>query len=255
LFSRQRRLLAMACVAVILLAVVFTYSRAAFIALAMVSVLIMYDLNINPTKVVMVVIPIIIVILLLLPPNYVNRLLTLEEATSAQSNEQSLKGRYSELIVAIQMFLDHPIIGVGVGNYSAHYQEYSTRLGIDDRSQAREAHNYYTELAAEKGFVGIVAFVIMLIAIFNSIRRSKRQLQEIGRLDLIPWICAVQYGFISYLFTSLFLHDSYSRYFWLLVAFIAAGAAMTEALVKKHQQQLEEANYDFSFPTFKVSTE
>ena len=64
---------------------------------------------------------------------------------------------------AAMMFAAHPLLGVGIGNYAVAYPAYalpgwSNPLG--------HAHNYYLNVAAEAGIVGLVAYVILWVAAF-----------------------------------------------------------------------------------------
>lgn len=71
-----------------------------------------------------------------LPAQYTDRIGTLGGLVGAGSDtavatEVSFRGRLSETTVAWQMFLDHPIQGVGLANYNSNYQAYSQNLGLD----------------------------------------------------------------------------------------------------------------------------
>ncbi len=64
---------------------------------------------------------------------------------------------------AAMMFAAHPLLGVGIGNYAVAYPAYalpgwSNPLG--------HAHNYYLNVAAEAGIVGLVAYLILWAAAF-----------------------------------------------------------------------------------------
>ncbi len=106
--------------------------------------------------------------------------------------------------------------------------------------------SFHAARYAEKGIAGILSFVLVIGVVFAGLRRAKQQLKMVERLDLIPWITALQLGLVSYLLTSLFLHDDYNRYLWLLIAFAVACTVMTEALVRQHHEQIEEFYDDLS---------
>jgi hypothetical protein len=44
--------------------------------------------------------------------------------------DTSVQGRLAQWIVAVNTFLDHPIVGVGAGNYNVRFQDYSLDLGL-----------------------------------------------------------------------------------------------------------------------------
>lgn len=69
------------------------------------------------------------------------------------------------------MFLDHPWLGVGVGNYPAAYSDYQVGTWFDPLGHA---HNYYLNLLAETGITGLLAFLILLVAAYGTCLRGLR---------------------------------------------------------------------------------
>jgi len=62
---------------------------------------------------------------------------------------------------ALGMLKDHPLLGVGVGNYVPVYPAYALP-GWED--PLGHAHNYYLHIAAEAGLLGLGAYVLFLLA-------------------------------------------------------------------------------------------
>jgi O-antigen ligase len=61
------------------------------------------------------------------------------------------------------MFLDHPFTGVGIGNYPDAYPQYYITIFTNSLGHA---HNYYINIAAETGFLGLIAFLLFVLALF-----------------------------------------------------------------------------------------
>lgn len=59
-----------------------------------------------------------------------------------------------------EMFLDHPLVGVGPGNYIVAYWRYAILPYWAD--PLGHAHNIYLNIAAESGAIGLVAYVVMV---------------------------------------------------------------------------------------------
>lgn len=59
---------------------------------------------------------------------------------------------------AVEMFADHPALGVGIGNYVPAYSSYALPRWSDPLGHA---HNYYLNIAAETGTVGLLAYLIL----------------------------------------------------------------------------------------------
>ena len=62
---------------------------------------------------------------------------------------------------AAEMFADHPWLGVGFGNYAAVYPGYALPRWSDPLGHA---HNYYLNVAAEAGLIGLIAYLLLWIA-------------------------------------------------------------------------------------------
>lgn len=74
--------------------------------------------------------------------------------------DPSLEGRLAAQRVAFEVLVDHPVLGVGPGNFLAVTQGYLSRLGLDSAPLA--PHNQYLEAAAEGGLLGLAAWLLVL---------------------------------------------------------------------------------------------
>lgn len=70
------------------------------------------------------------------------------------------------------MFLDHPLLGVGAGNYPVAYEDYYL---AGWREPLGHAHNYYLNMAAETGLPGLAALLLLLGLAFRTIGRGLAQ--------------------------------------------------------------------------------
>lgn len=146
--------------------------------------------------------------------------------------EDEFGGRVSEMLAAILMFRDHPVLGVGLGNYNTHYLDYSSELGLDSRREDRSAHSLYLEIAAETGALGIAAFALLLGLCGVSMEATRRRFEGGPHQEVADYIAALEIGMMGYLVASLLLHDAFPRYLWLLLGIgyavpnmLAEGAA------------------------------
>ncbi len=88
---------------------------------------------------------------------------------------------------AWEMFFDHPWLGVGFGNYAVMYPVYALPRWSDPLGHA---HNYYLNVAAEAGLVGLGAYLLLWAAVFwqgwvcvrNAKVRSKLETVGVKRL-------------------------------------------------------------------------
>jgi O-antigen ligase len=110
-------------------------------------------------------------------------------------------------------------------------------IGIEFRAQQRDPHSLYVQLLAETGILGFSAFLAMVISLIRALNRACRAVELSPDLqDWLPWISAIRLAIISYLLTSVFLHNAYIRYFWILVAMALAGIQITDNLLKKTER-------------------
>jgi len=141
---------------------------------------------------------------------------------SSQQPDQSSSGRLDEMMAAVYMFLDHPVFGVGLSNYSVHFQDYSLEYGLMVRQSDRAAHSLYLEILAEQGIVGLTLFMMILFVAFRvAIGALKRQRLD-GNERAAQLIFAIILAYCAYLLAAILLHGVYQRYFWMLTGFMLA---------------------------------
>jgi putative inorganic carbon (HCO3(-)) transporter len=215
------RLLAGWALLVSVLSIIFTYSRGGFLALVVVVLLMLLRMKLN-RGFLLALIVLGLVVWQFLPAQYTDRIGTLGSLVGAGSDtavttEVSFRGRLSETTVAWQMFLDHPIFGVGLANFNANYQDYSQNLGLDQRLEARSAHSLYLEIAAESGLIGLIAFGAILWFLFRGVAFANQTFKAAQTPDYAHITIALGIALIGYLVGSIFLHLAYARYFWLFI--------------------------------------
>ncbi|MEO6060714.1 MAG: O-antigen ligase family protein [Thermoflexales bacterium] len=74
----------------------------------------------------------------------------------------SLIERLAHWQAALGMILDHPWLGVGFGNYGAAYEQYRTLRWANPLGHA---HNYYLNIFAETGILGLLAYLGVWVSI------------------------------------------------------------------------------------------
>lgn len=91
-------------------------------------------------------------------------------------SDSSAIGRWMRYLVAINMWIEKPLIGYGVGSFPLFYS------GIDSRDYP---HNIFLEVVAELGIVGLVSFLLL---IGNSLYKGwivyRKKYKEMGSLQI-----------------------------------------------------------------------
>lgn len=200
-----------------------TYSRGGYLAFILISLLTMFFFARFNMSLVFSVVLIVAVGLPFLPSRYVERFQTLFLLSPANQNsiyeDSSFRGRTSEVLTGFAMLADHPLLGVGAANYSINYQKYAQVIGIEVRSEDREAHSLYVEVMAETGIIGLASFIGIIFFLFRGLSNIRLQLRTINQIkEWSTYISAMQVALAGYLFAAFFLHGAYIRFFWMLVA-------------------------------------
>jgi putative inorganic carbon (hco3(-)) transporter len=216
---RILRILAISCIVFILSSIMLTYSRGGFVAIAATLLAMLFFPSFRKISLILILGGIFITPVIA-PEGYIDRVFTLSSVLEDQPEslaDRSLRGRTSENRAAIDMFLDHIVVGVGVGNYNYHYQDYSENYGLDVRRTQRSAHSLYLEIASEQGLVGLIMFGTLIFYAFKSIFVARSIYINLKNEKFAKLCTAIFISLVGYLTGSIFLHDSFPRYFWLLI--------------------------------------
>jgi putative inorganic carbon (HCO3(-)) transporter len=233
--SKVLRGIAVGATILILSGVLLTFSRGAFVGIVFISLLMVYMRYIKLRQV-FVFSLLFVLVLFLAVPDFIVRIRSFASAGSLLSDEgaaqtdYSIRNRFAENLAAVHAFLDHPLIGVGPGQYPAFYStDYVNKLGIVNQDQNRRAHNLYLELAAETGVLGILVFLMILSSITWPLWKISRR-WSLEYPDLANIASSFVLSMFGYMVTAVFLQLAFQRYFWIL---IALSSATIRILVKE----------------------
>jgi O-antigen ligase len=95
--------------------------------------------------------------------NQVNRFLGLTgiSLTAPNPADYSTAERLAHWIAGLRMYAAHPVLGVGIGNYPDAYSQYYVTIFVNSLGQA---HNYYINIAAETGTIGLIIYLLFVLA-------------------------------------------------------------------------------------------
>jgi putative inorganic carbon (HCO3(-)) transporter len=224
------RVMAGACTLLIISGILLTFSRGAAVALVGLF-LTMAALRYIRARDLVVVGLTIALLIGVVAPQAIIRLDSLAGVGALLSGQEgdadgAIVGRATSNLAALNAFLDHPVVGVGPGQYFRRYsQDYGNDLGLRHFDSQRRAHNLYFETAADLGIIGFSAFMAVIGATLLPLWRLRRRLRA-KRPDLANIAASFFLSVLAYLYTGMFLHLSYERYFWLLLALAAVAAAV-----------------------------
>ncbi|MBD3386060.1 hypothetical protein GF407_14185 [candidate division KSB1 bacterium] len=209
--------------------ILLTYSRGALIALLLAAIMVWQLKQISGKKMILGIFILLLMLFALAPSFYtrldaVNKITGLFTQKAEEEPEAVIRGRLTEMLAAVLVFLDHPILGVGPGQYTPYYSvEYmnNPQIAFRQLDEPRRAHNMYLELAAETGIVGLALFMVIVGLLLYNLKKAAAMFSSSNRkyADLAAlWAVAIY----TYLVTALFLHLSYQRYYWLFLGLAGA---------------------------------
>ena len=219
------------CLPLIGLTTLLTFSRGGALILPLVLVLSLARYRIGLAQLLTAAV-VLIGVALAAPPSVWERVGTIvrpfgEQRELGQVIDASVDLRLSAQRVALEMFADHPFLGVGASNYPPLYQEYARRLGVSSVAGEFFPHNLYLEILAETGAIGLLAFLPVAFGPLLGLIRARRAAPPHASEDH-DWhelAYGIELALVAYLLASLLLHGSYPRYLWILLALAVAALA------------------------------
>lgn len=227
--SRTWRLIAFAATGIAVIASILPFSRGAAVGAAMLVVVGLLLRFITVRQLLLLLAA--TALLLMIFPQYTVRLITLEAITASFSQESSdvttetdgaIQGRYTEMVAALIVYVEHPVVGVGPGMFRFYSGEVGNELGVKRLIGTRRAHSLYLEVLANTGTLGFVLTMgIVAITIWQLRAIRLRLLKKDPEMANIATGLAL--GILAYMTTGVFLHFAYIRYFWAVMGIAAAA--------------------------------
>lgn len=131
---------------------------------------------------------------------------------------------------ALKMIKDHPLLGVGNGNFVSYYDQYIAKypeLAWEDWKRY-PVHNSYLKVQSELGLAGSISLAGILISAWLTVRKAAKHVSDpfvksfcIGFLASIP-----AFYFMNFSDNLLFV-PKVTAYFWLMLAVAASAQVQT----------------------------
>lgn len=120
---------------------------------------------------------------------------------SAQQRDMLLKK-------SIAMTFEHPIFGLGPGNFEV-------ASGV-----WRVTHNTYTQISSEIGLPGFILYMMIVVCSWRNLRRAKRLMQ--GQTELKLFTVAIHASLAAFLIGSFFASEGYQYFTYFLFIYTTA---------------------------------
>ena len=238
--SKLKKVFYILCLVFYIAIIVVAASRGA--ALSMITVAILcWFLYTQKIRNLLIVVLSVILVFNFAPQEFFNEMETLEQGTK----EGTAADRIFAWGLAYDMFVDHPVLGVGPMNYPQYVAEYD----IDNRyeGQKRVAHSTPVQWMAETGLVGIIILYMLESSMYKSWRRvnsykNKKYDSEVASNNLLEYIninhaCTITR--IGFWVAAIFLTLLPYPFYWILIPFVEAWKNMFMDFIKTENLDVE----------------
>ena len=243
--SGRRKLFYISACVLFVIASVISLSRGGFIGLAVTFLYCWYK---SPNKLAGVILVSLLVgaLFLTAPDKYFDEIKSIR---TENIQEGTGANRWYLWQRGWMMFLDHPLIGVGQGNFPWNVAHYEPSGGFHRMLHgSRVAHSLYFTLIPELGLAGIFLFSGILLYSLLSMRNATKNNKEPfsrgsheteidlpRRLHKMKFIAFGITGALwAFMVSAIFLTVLYYPHLWLLLAFATAIGNTTKNMLKLH---------------------
>ncbi len=229
-------------------AIMFTYSRASAIALAV--TLLVIVLKSRYRIILLVAVSVAgFVASPFIPRKWMDR----QETVLTYEQDGSAMSRIDNWTFCWTLALDHPITGAGFDFQSPEvFAQYAPEFLVKYGGKIWDTHNILFGILTCHGFPGLIAFTSMIAFCLLSCSRLKRQVRN--RTDL-SWVATysdiIQLSFLAFLVNGMFVN---MEYFDLPYHWVAVVATMKVIVARQFVQAQENRDQDFVEGPLRLAT-
>jgi O-antigen ligase len=198
--------------------------------LAAVGVLVLIALRQKRRVLSLALIVLLVIILLIVMPDQVRSRVGLSDEVD-KGARASTDRRETYQQFGWKLFLEHPLLGTGMGGFAEAYSHSEYRFLRYATDIRRIAHNMYLEIAIGTGVLGLTPFLLLMIITVVNLQRIVSRSSPQGWDQLAA---AIQTSLGAFLFTGLFASSQHDKMLWLLVGL----ASVVPVLVKQSREQV-----------------
>jgi putative inorganic carbon (HCO3(-)) transporter len=195
---------------VMIYALIATYSRGGFLALAVAVLFCLWDFGIRARRRYLLGIAAVCAIgmLAVAPGNYIKRLETLVgRFQEGDYDRGSAEARKEILLRSLTITATHPIFGVGPGNFPSY------------TGMWRVTHNTYTQLSSECGIPALLMFLLLLRRAFLNLYYLRKMPRTPDKEEIHLYASALGASFVAYLVGAFFASTAYEPFPYYIVIY------------------------------------
>jgi O-antigen ligase len=150
-----------------------------------------------------------------------------------QGDQQSSDFRTLLFDAGLRMLTEHPLRGVGIGNFKPFVKLFSTE------ELEMLAHNSYVEVAAELGIPGLFLFLAILFSTLRTLRRVHRD-RKLSPPLLRQAALGLETGLLATCVSLFFLSAYNQKLFWLFILLSMCLSSLSKAISEPAKAEPEE---------------
>lgn len=146
------------------------------------------------------------------------------------ASEDRGSGRQDLWTVALRVYDDHPVLGVGLSNFEVYAPQYTREpgalTGVVHIESELGVHNAYLSLLVETGLVGVFLFLFLAGRVVVADVRSARQFERATDPDAAMLARAIAVALVGMLSAAFFLSNAEDKRVWVLMGLALASAGI-----------------------------
>jgi O-antigen ligase len=202
-------------ICILVAAIVLTFSRAGFIALALIFMIYMWRLRRRPERAwIPLALLLVCVSLPFVPATYYDRLSTIVNIEADTSG--SAQTRWSDAVVATQLIAGNPLIGAGAG------------MNVYAMNEARgeyslEIHNVYLQYGVDLGLPGLILFLVLLGSCLRSTKVVMARAMSMPEPNTLFYLAeGIRVSLMAFAVEAVFHPVAYNFYFYYIAGLAIA---------------------------------
>jgi O-antigen ligase len=163
------------------------------------------------------VVAVVVLVAFLLLPQQVKARLGLADRLDKAAQE-STERRLSYYAYGVNLFLENPFLGSGLGGFTAQYHRSIYRFWLNQGDVLRVAHNMYLEIGIGAGLLGLIPFLMILLSCLTGLQGLVRKKPPSSYAELAS---ALQISMVGFMMVGLISSSQYDKPLWLLISMAA----------------------------------
>jgi probable O-glycosylation ligase (exosortase A-associated) len=211
----------LAMIPLMVMTIVATHSRGAFLALGAAAVVLVWRSKNRVAGFAMMLL-IAVAGLIALPGAYKERISTIASFEA----DSSARGRIEAWKVAGRMIASHPMLGVGYAKFQKNYKDFdpsamTTSTGAEHEVGTRVAHNSYLQIWAEVGTPAFMIYLSLMALSFFDLWRVRREAQKRYHSSwILSYATMLEASMAAFVVGSFFLNRAQFDLFYHFVALV-----------------------------------